>query len=67
MKELFQVVSPHPLSKRVPVREAVFLVFNVDIPPALHPFPRGRNARAPGGNGRGGESAEWRDVLESGV
>ena len=39
-KEMFwvvQVVSPHPLSKRVPVREAVFLVFNVDIPPASQP------------------------------
>lgn len=33
LSRVVQVVSPHPLPKRVPVRGAVFLVFNADIPP----------------------------------
>ena len=37
LSRVVQVVSPHPLPKRVPVREAVFLVFNVDIPPVSRP------------------------------
>ena len=43
LSQVVQVVSPHPLPKRVPVRGAVFLLFNVDIPPAL-PSIRGRAA-----------------------
>ncbi|MBR4250745.1 MAG: winged helix-turn-helix domain-containing protein [Kiritimatiellae bacterium] len=35
--QVVQVVTLHPQSKSVPVREAVFLVFNVDIPSASHP------------------------------
>ncbi len=37
LSRVVQVFSPHPLSKRVPVRGAVFLVFNVDIPPVSKP------------------------------
>ena len=37
LSRVVQVVSLHPRPKRVPVREAVFLVFNVDIPPVSQP------------------------------
>ena len=47
LSRVFQVVSPHPLSKRVPVREAVFLVFNVEsLPPSIR-FPAGRMLSVP--------------------